>query len=405
MSIPLLRGLLALAFLILPILGRAPLPGADADDCTELLLNGNMENDQGWEFPLTAVRGGYSTDIYLSPTHSARLGIASGANLNASSSMRQLVHVPSANHLILAWRLYPLSQPLDASDLQLASIFSPSNTELRRVWSGVRNDAAWLTCNYDISAFVNRDIFVYFSARNNGSGGATAMYIDDVSLKTCSTPPTTLNDCIAVTPTPTPTNSPTPSLTSTPTPTPTRTTTPTSTPTPGPACQQLIVNPEFDQGGGYTGWTQNLILTSSFTDLAGATHTGAWFGGATHTAQYLYQDIILPAHAPTAQLTYLWALNPPTLDAPLGSGEALTITLRRPDDTLLSTLQVIGQGSDRRHWRHFTADLSPYRGQIVRLHAQATTSDTTTSWYLDQVRLTTCQLDHSLYLPLLLRQP
>lgn len=415
---PAFCGILIVILALAGTLARPPAGGREANDCREALQNGDMEADGGWIFPVTAATGGYSTDVAHSPVRSARLGITTAANVMATSSMRQTITLPAEGHMVLSWYAYPLSRPRDGADLQMASLFNANATaELRRLWSDVRDDEMWLRCQYDISSFRGQTVTVYFGVRNNGLNGKTAMYVDDVSLQVCSQPPVIVEGCaVSVTPTPTatptpsptdtptPTPSPTPSLTITPTPTttatPRPTATPTPSPTPGPLCRQLIRNPEFEEGDGYAGWHQNLLLTSTFTDTLGIGRTAAWFGGAEVVTHALYQDITIPADTTTAQLSYLWALNPPTFDAPLAPGEALTLTLRRPDDTVLADLQVIDGRSERRRWRKTTLDLSSFVGQTVRFHALAQTEATTTSWYLDRVLLFTCELDRPLFLPL-----
>lgn len=397
-------------------LARPPVDGRGTNDCQEWLQNGDMEADGGWVFPVTAATGGYSTDVAHSPTRSARLGITTGANVMATSSMRQTVTLPTEGHMVLSWYAYPLSRPRDGADLQLAGLFNAHATaELRRLWSEVRDDETWLYCQYDISSFRGQTVTVYFGVRNNGLNGKTAMYVDDVSLRVCPQAPVISEGCLrpvtpvpsptpTTTPTPSPRHTATPSPTTTPTPTktptPFPTATPTPSPTPGPLCQQLIRNPEFEEGDGYAGWHQNLLLTSTFTDTLGIGRTAAWFGGAEAVTHVLYQDITIPAETTTAQLSYLWALNPPTFDTPLAPGEALTLTLRRPDDTVLADLQVIDGRSERRRWRKTTLDLSSFVGQTVRFHALAQTEATTTSWYLDRVLLFTCELDRPLFLPM-----
>lgn len=428
---PVMRILLFLTLALLLLLSGVRLSTSAApagDDCTELLLNGDMESDQGWEFPVTAATGGYSSDVFHSPGRSARIGITSAANANSFSSLRQAVSVPAGSHLILSWHSYPLSQPPDANDQQSARLLRPDNTVRRTVWSGLQDAAAWLECSYDVSQYSGQNLKVYFGVRNDGQGGKTALYVDDVHLQLCPGPETTLEGCATPTPSATPAATATPTTqpatatpTLTPSPTPTATATPTThpatetptltpsptpaataTPTATPLCQQLIVNPDFEPPG-YPGWTQNLVLTSTFTDLTGATRRGAWFGGVTFSDHYLYQDIAIPASAPAAHLSYWWALNPPTLDAPLDPSETLTIGLRRPDDTPLATLQTIGDADERRLWRRSDFDLGPYIGQTIRFHAQASTADSAASWYLDDIWLTTCQTAPAVYLPMVVR--
>ncbi len=368
-----------------------------AIDQRELIVNGDMESDAGWDFPVTAVQGGYSTEQYVSPVHSARLGIVREENKYAYSSMNQDVSappLPTNGSLILSWRAYLLSQPLDTNDLQYVQIRDDAG--LHTIWSGKRNEAPdWLICSYDLSAYAGQNLTLYFGVKNDGAGGVTAMYIDDVSLLLSSSPQESLQGCVPLeaTPTATPTAMPpTPTITPTVTPMPT----PTPTPTPsGPPCQQLIQNPEFDHG--YDGWIQNLYVTASYQDDVGEVHEGAWFGGAEYVDQHLFQDVTIPAGSPAARLEFLWAMDPA---AGLAAGDALTITLRSPDDTILATLLTVDQNSTPGRWQTARFDLDPYIGQTVRFHALATTNATSTSWYLDRILLYNCELqEHTTYLP------
>ena len=173
-------------------------------------------------------------------------------------------------------------------------------------------------------------------------------------------------------------------------------------------CDQLVVNPDFDAAeNDYFGWEQNLIFTSSFTDRDDITRDGAWFGGMDQADHYLYQDITLPGADTTAVLSYYWALNPSApADAPLESSEAMTMSVRSGDNTILQTVQVIGNDSERRLWVQESFDLNGYIGQDIRLYADATTRSTTTSWYLDQVTIQSCRpvdMPHQLYQPLILQ--
>ena len=390
LTIPLIVSL----FLFHPLLSGAQ---AEDGDCTELIINGNMESDAGWTFPVTALQGSYSTEQYFSPFRSARLGIVSGENKYAYSSMNQSVTIPSGTQLILSWHTFPLSQPLDSSDLQYVQI-RDKNGELHTIWSDRRNDTAWLTCSYDISDYLDQNITLYFGVKNDGANGRTGLYVDDVTLQVCTSPQTVLAGCqpSQTTPTPVPTPSPTPTANPTLTPTATPMPTPTPSPTP-PPCQQLIQNPNFDQG--YTGWQQNLYFTARYQDEMGEEHTGAWFGGAEYTDQYLYQDVMIPDGSPASHITFLWAFAPPTHGAP-APGDNLTITLRQPDDTVLQTLTIIDAASTPRRWQTSSFDISPYIGKTVRFHAQSTTGASTTSWYLDQIQLFNCaSVEHTTYLP------
>lgn len=194
--------------------------------CTNLLLNSDMESATGWTFGNTAAKGVYSSAQAYSASHSARLGIVSGSNINSYSSMWQAVSVPAGNELRLRLYVYPLSQPYDDNDLQEIKVLNADgSSSLRQVWSAVSDSAAWQELNFDLSEFLEQDIQIYISARNDGAGGRTAMYVDDVQLEVCTAGDTP-------TPSPSATVTPTPTAGDTPTPTPTSVSTDTPTPTP-----------------------------------------------------------------------------------------------------------------------------------------------------------------------------
>ena len=221
-------GILLFSLLVIILIVSPASHANDDDDCVEILINGDMESYTGW----TIYQGGYTEDQFLSPARSALLGIVDGDNAYTESRMHQDVDIPAGNHLALFWHMYPLSTPFDSEDLQQVTVRDAQSTTLRGVWSDVRADATWMSCSFDISEFLNQPINLYFGVRNDGNGGTTAMYVDDVSLLVCQSRPPTLDGCLPATPTVTPTATRTP--TSTPTPTPTATPSPTLTYTPTP---------------------------------------------------------------------------------------------------------------------------------------------------------------------------
>ena len=51
-----------------------------------------------------------------------------------------------------------------------------------------RSDQVWREYAHDLSPYAGREIRLYFGVYNNGSGGATGMYVDDVTLGPCAEP-------------------------------------------------------------------------------------------------------------------------------------------------------------------------------------------------------------------------
>ena len=214
--------------------------------CNNLLQNSNMESSSAWLFAASPAPGFYTTEQAFSPTRSAHLGITTAANVNSFSSMRQTVVVPSGDQLRLRLQVFQLSQSPDPNDKQEIRILdATTGATLRQVWTALSNDAVWRGLQFDLSEFLGRTIVVYVNVRNDGAGGKTAMYVDDVVLDFCTNggPTATWTPTSGfITATPTPfvvTNTPTqpPFVTATPTPlvvtnTPTQPAFITATPTP-----------------------------------------------------------------------------------------------------------------------------------------------------------------------------
>jgi hypothetical protein len=205
--------------------------------CEEAILNGGFEEDNAWQFPETTYSASYSTDASHTGSRSARTGILKSAdNRYAYSSTRQMVTIPSdtVSANLRVW-LYPISdevltnaQALEglhplapqpaasefetaafAGDVQYVLILDPGpNPEdpvddtLIETLLWMRSDAQqWQMFNFDISKYAGTTIKVQIGTYNDGAGGVSAMYADDVSLELCDNgsmppPPPTCDNII-----------------------------------------------------------------------------------------------------------------------------------------------------------------------------------------------------------------
>ncbi len=185
------RCLFIAAIIALPLFGSvlfsvAPASAA-AFTCTNLLQNSNMEGNSGWIFGMTPAQGGYTTAQYASPFRSSRLGITGPGNVTSYSSMRQVVTAPAGPMLQLRLQVLPFSQPFDGNDIQEILIMDTTgNTTLRTLWSATVASGVWQPLNFDISEFAGQSFMLYINVYNDGFGGRTAMYVDDVYLELCS---------------------------------------------------------------------------------------------------------------------------------------------------------------------------------------------------------------------------
>ncbi len=190
--------------------------------CWQGVRNGSFEDDSAWRIPVTTYPAGYSSDLARFGSHSMRAGIVNTQdNRHSYSTALQTVTLPkTVTNADLHFWLYTLSSepaslslpanPLgmnekngaSAGDAQMVLILDSSGAVVERLLFDRRNDKGWLEYTYDLSRYAGKTIQVYFGVYNNGTDGTTGMYVDDVSLSSCSaTMPT-------ATPSATPTQAP-----------------------------------------------------------------------------------------------------------------------------------------------------------------------------------------------------
>ena len=162
----------------------SPTPG-----CSDLITNGGFETDGAWYIPDTAYPADYSTERGHGQ-RSMRLGIPSGENVLSYSTVWQTIHVPThADDPVLTFWYYPVSADTE-HDLQYALILDEHGVMLD--WAlYVRSDAqSWTFREYSLSGYKGQSIRISFGVYNDGGGGITSMYVDDVSVVVCGVQPT-----------------------------------------------------------------------------------------------------------------------------------------------------------------------------------------------------------------------
>jgi hypothetical protein len=184
---------------------RTPTP---TTACYTAVQNGGFETTSAWELPATEYTAVYSTARVRSGSWAVRTGIVNSAdNRYSYSSARQLVSIPyNAYRADLKLYLYPISgeSPLNqvaempeymlvspfgqaplADDLQYVLILNQSNQVLETLLWQRSNTQAWTLAEFSLLGYAGYSIKIQVGTYNDGYGGITAMYVDDVSLEIC----------------------------------------------------------------------------------------------------------------------------------------------------------------------------------------------------------------------------
>jgi YVTN family beta-propeller protein len=152
-------------------------------------VDGGFERgDAAWRIPQTTYPAAYTTAVAHSGQRAMRLGMEADDNVFSYSTVWQPIHVPAGvDAPLLTFWYYPISTDT-ARDLEYALILDASGNILDWVLSTRSNAQVWRSVEYSLSAYRGADIRISFGVYNDGGGGATTMYVDDVSVKSCGQP-------------------------------------------------------------------------------------------------------------------------------------------------------------------------------------------------------------------------
>ena len=122
----------------------------------------------------------------LSPPLSLQLGTQT-QQINSYSSVRQYLTIPAGTVATLQFWTWTWAQPNPGADRQEAILLAPNNSVLAVLWRTEANDQAWRQVAINLSAYAGRSVAIYFNVYNDGLGGLTSMFLDDVQLLACGT--------------------------------------------------------------------------------------------------------------------------------------------------------------------------------------------------------------------------
>ncbi len=159
------------------------------------------------------------------------------------------------------------------------------------------------------------------------------------------------------------------------------------------ACNQVIVNSDFESTGGWTEYSKiGASLISNFPPPSGSYHSGthgAYLADYNNAHDYIAQNITIPADATQATLTFWWQVE--SQESAVTAYDFLTVTVDSPLGQPVATLTSISNQDAGATWQQRTVDLLAYKGQSVVLRFDAVTdANRPTAFYLDDVTLDVC---------------
>ncbi len=172
--------------------------------CVELAQNGGFEAGfAGWVPGASALRPAVVAAPVYSGDYAAQMG-SQVDNINSFSSIRQPVTVPwGYARTFLSFWAYTWAEvtgPGGGSDRQQFVLLGPGNVVWAVPWKVLENEQAWQQHMYELVGVGGQTFDLYFGTINDGVGGRTALYLDDVRLWGCGGDPwpaTTTSDAAA----------------------------------------------------------------------------------------------------------------------------------------------------------------------------------------------------------------
>jgi hypothetical protein len=148
----------------------------------QLIVNSSFETNEAWQIPRTAYPANYSTERAHTGLRSMRLGITSGDNVYSYSSCQQAVEIPSGvAQADLSFYYFPMMDAPGGDWLYFCILDANTDVALQcHTWIVV--NGSWQQNTFSLLSYAGLQVKVHFGVRNDGTGGLSSVYLDDVEL-------------------------------------------------------------------------------------------------------------------------------------------------------------------------------------------------------------------------------
>lgn len=363
------RLLIGLCLALTTLAGFSVSP-AQADGCTELLTDGGFETGGVWQLGASPVMPEYVTYTRHSGYRALALGITSGGNQTSFSSARQMVSIPATPaQVTLSFWFYAMTTSAPTTDyMEMVLLNASGSVILAKPWYSHNDSRLWNQISFDLTPWRGQTVQLYFNVYNDGLGGVAAMFLDDVSLATCTGSGST------------PTLTPAGTLVAA---------TSTAMATATPACVEALADGKFD--GGLASW-------QVVGDSAGAAPVGSPARSAPYALKLGSLDLNLNSLTTVRQLVNVPTGYPqvlldvwvyPQSQAGAGADYQQVALLNASGGLLFVPWQV---QTNNPAWAQLTFNVSMFAGQTVFVSFSVNNDGVggRTALYVDDVRLTSC---------------
>ncbi len=122
----------------------------------------------------------------LAGNYAAQLG-SQTENRYAYSSVRQTITVPPGRpRTVISFWTYTWAEALSGSDEQQFLLLGPGDQVWAKPWATLEDAQAWEQHVFDVIGAGGLTFDLYFNVRNDGRGGRTAMFLDEVQAWACT---------------------------------------------------------------------------------------------------------------------------------------------------------------------------------------------------------------------------
>jgi hypothetical protein len=163
-----------------------PWPG----NCVDVVRNGSFDYGMtGWHPSVNVLPVRIVGSPVLSPPYALQLGTQS-QQAKSYSSVRQYLTLPAGARITLQFSTWTWSEPAAGADRQEAVVLGPDgrtgfDSVQAVLWRVLANEQSWRQVAVDLTPYSGRPIAIYFNVANDGVGGRTAMFLDNVQVLAC----------------------------------------------------------------------------------------------------------------------------------------------------------------------------------------------------------------------------